>query len=104
MIIDHRTYNIVPRMMGEYLKVFEEFAMPVQRRHLGEPILFTVTEVGQQDQVIHLWAYKDYADLEARRAARNADPEWKIYMEKSRPLVLSQETKLIRPTAFSPIK
>ena len=104
MIIDHRTYNIVPRRMGEYLKIFEDYAMPVQRRHLGEPVGFFVTEIGHQDQVVHLWAYEDYADLEARRAARNADPEWAVYMEKTKGLVLSQETKLIRPASFSPLK
>lgn len=104
MIIDHRTYNIVPRRMAEYLKVFEEFAMPVQRRHLGEPIGFFVTEVGEQDQVVHLWAYKDYADLETRRNARNADPDWAIYAEKSKGLIVSQTTKLIKPVSFSPIK
>lgn len=78
--------------------------MPVQRRHLGEPIGFFVTEVGPQDQVVHLWAYEDYADLEKRRAARNADPDWKIYLEKTKGLVVSQETKLIKPASFSPIK
>lgn len=104
MIIDHRTYNIVPRRMKEYLEIFEEFAMPVQRRHLGEPIFFGVTDTGPQDQVVHLWGYKDFADYEARRAARNADPDWAVYLEKTKGLVVSQETKVIRPAKFSPIK
>ena len=32
MIVDVRIYQIVPRKMGEYLKLFEEAWMPVQRR------------------------------------------------------------------------
>ena len=104
MIIDHRTYNITPRCMKEYLQIFEDFAMPVQRRHIGEPIGFFVSEVGPQDQVVHLWAYKDYADLETRRAARNADPDWAVYLQKTKGLVVSQETKIIRPASFSPLK
>ncbi len=104
MIIDHRTYNIVPRRMGEYLKIFEEVAMPVQREHLGEPVFFGVVDTGPQDQVVHLWSYKDMADYETRRKARNADPRWAGYLEQTKGLVVSQETKLIRPASFSPIK
>ena len=42
MIVDIRTYNIVPRKMPEYLALFERYAMPVQRRHIGEPVPYPV--------------------------------------------------------------
>jgi len=46
MLVDVRTYNIVPRKMPTYLKLFEEFALPIQRRHIGEPLGYFVVEHG----------------------------------------------------------
>ncbi|MAP11172.1 MAG: NIPSNAP family protein [Gammaproteobacteria bacterium] len=104
MIVDVRIYQIVPRKMGEYLKLFEEYGLPVQRRHLGDPLGYFVTEHGQLHQVVHLWGFDSLADLERKRAARNADPAWDDYMARTEGLVVSQENKLTRPTAWSGIK
>jgi hypothetical protein len=104
MIVDVRIYNIVPRKMGEYLTLFEQYGLPVQRRHLGEPLGYFVTEHGQLHQVVHLWGYDSLADMEQKRATRNADPAWDDYMARTDGLVVSQENKLTRPTAWSGIK
>lgn len=104
MIVDIRTYNIVPRKMPDYLALFEQYAMPVQRRHVGEPLGYFVVEHGPLHQVVHVWGYESLADLESKRAARDADPDWKDYLARSEGLVVSQENKLARPTAFSQIR
>lgn len=104
MIVDIRTYQIVPRKMRTYIALFEEFGLPVQTRHLGAPIGYFTTEHGPLHQVVHLWGYDSLADMEAKRAARDADPDWLVYQEKTDGLVVSQENKIARPTAFSGIK
>jgi len=53
---------------------------------------------------VHLWGYQDLADLEKRRAARDADPAWTEYLGKTEGLVVSQDNKLCRPTEWSGIK
>lgn len=100
MIIDHRTYTLFPRKVKAYLTVFEEIGLPVQRKHLGEPLGYYLTEIGEQNQLVHLWAYKDYADMEERRQNRNADPEWKRFLRESVDLIMHQETKIIRPVEW----
>jgi len=104
MIVDIRTYNIVPRRMKAYLALFEEFAMPVQLRHIGAPLGYFVTEHGPLHQVVHLWRYDSLADLEQKRAQRDADPAWADYLARSEGLVVSQDNKLARPTDWSGIK
>ena len=104
MIVDVRIYNIVPRKMPEYLNMFEEYGLPVLRRHLGEPLGYFVTEHGQLHQVVHLWGYENLADLEQRRSIRDADPAWRDYLARTDGMVASQENKLTRPTAWSGIK
>jgi hypothetical protein len=32
------------------------------------------------------------------------DPRWQAYLRKVQPLLLSQENRFLRPTAFSPIR
>ena len=104
MIVDVRTYNIAPRKMKTYLALFEEFALPIQRRHIGDPLGYFLVEHGPLHQVVHLWGYQDLADLEKRRAARDADPAWTEYLGKTEGLVVSQDNKLCRPTEWSGIK
>ena len=67
MIVDIRTYDIVPRKMQAYLNLFEEYAMPVLRQYIGEPIGYFVVEHGPLNQVVHLWGYDSLADVEEKR-------------------------------------
>ena len=61
-----------------YLKTFEEVRLPIQLRHLGNLLACFKTAVGRVNEVIHLWGYESLADMEERRAQRDADPEWAI--------------------------
>lgn len=96
MIIDHRTYQIVPRKMPEYMKAFMGMCVPINRKHFGPEVGIFVSEVGPQNQLIHMWRYEDYADFERKRKARDADPDWPAYLKATEGLLVSQETKLIR--------
>ncbi len=104
MIVDVRTYNIVPRKMKTYLELFEQYALPILRHHIGEPLGYFVVEHGPLHQVVHLWGYDSLADLERKRAARDADPAWADYLARTDGLVASQDNKLTRPTAWSGIQ
>ena len=52
MIVDVRTYNIVPRKMKTYLALFEEHALPIQRRHIGDPLGYFVVELTQENSCL----------------------------------------------------
>ena len=54
-LVDHRVYTIALRKMPEFLRVFNELAMPVLLQTLGHPIGFYTSVVGPQNQFIHLW-------------------------------------------------
>ena len=95
-VIDFRTYSIMPMRMNEFIAATEQFCMPVMLRHIGPPLAYYVTQVGEQDQVTHLWGYDDLADFERRRAARNRDVDWPAYLEASDGLFVNQETCVLR--------
>jgi len=102
MIFDHRTYTLKPGMVRAHLAQYEEFGMKAQMRHLGKPVLYATTEVGDVNSYVHVWAYKDLADRTAKRAAMWADPEWLEYVKRSQELgaLLKQENKILVAAPF----
>ncbi len=104
MIVDHRTYRIKHGMNKQYIAMFEEYGLPVQLRHLGNLLAYFRTAIGSVNEVVHLWGYESLADMEQRRAARDADPAWAEYKKMSAGLLEYQENKILTPTDFSPMK
>jgi hypothetical protein len=105
MIVDLRTYTMVPGRLGAWLALYQTDALPIHTRHLGKPIGVFTTEVGTLNQVVFIWAYQDQADRERRRGALESDPDWIAYRKKSGDAgnVQHQENKIIRSTSFSPL-
>lgn len=99
-LINLRYYTITPRKMAEFLDVFDKMAMPVLIRTLGAPIGFYTSTVGTLNQVVHLWAYKDMADMEARWHARDTDPAFADYLKASGHLIVAQEDRLLRAASL----
>ena len=102
MIVDVRTYTLIPRKTPAFLEAFERMALPVVKRHGLELMGFYTSQIGALNQIVHLWRYDSLAELEKRRAARDADPAWAEFLASTEGMVLLQENKIMRPTSFSP--
>jgi hypothetical protein len=103
MIVDIRTYTLIPRKLTKYLELFEKHALPVMKRHGLELLGYYVSHIGPLNQVVHLWRYDSLADMEKKRAARDADPVWSEFLSLTEGMVLVQDDKVMRPTSFSPM-
>lgn len=106
MVVDHRTYDFHPGKMNGWLEAYEKIGLPVQNRHLGQLLLFAVTECGPINQAVFLWAYQGLGDRDRRRAAMAADPGWTEFGKVTAALgaLKQQTTMVLTPTAFSPIR
>jgi len=102
MIVEERIYTLLPGKVPDYLRAYETEGLAIQKAMLGTMVGYFSTEFGPLNQIVHLWAYRDLADREARRRRLGADPGWQAYVAKVRPLVVNQENKLLMPAAFSP--
>lgn len=102
MIYDHRIYTCRYGKVQAYLALYESMGLAVQRRHLGEPVLYATTEVGNLNSVVHIWAYQDLADRASKRAALAADPDWQAYVKASRDLgaIVEQTTTILNKCGF----
>jgi hypothetical protein len=98
MIIDERTYTIAPGMLQTYLTNHFEEALPIMRRHLGEPYGYFTTETGTLNAFVHLWRYDSMADRERRRESLYRDPDWLAYRTRigQAGWVQHQENRLLK--------
>jgi hypothetical protein len=100
MIVEMRTYTLVPGTTGTYFELYEREGLATQREHLGEMLGYYATEVGHVNQVVHMWQYPSFEERMTRRNALKADPRWKAYLVKMLPMLLDQDSKILLPAPF----
>ena len=103
MILDHRTYACKPGTIKAHVALYEKMGYAVQSKHLGKPVVWATTEVGDVNSFVHIWAYKDLAERTTKRAAMWADPEWLAYVKASGELgaMIHQENKILIAADFA---
>ena len=74
-----------------------------QTKHLGKPVVWATTEVGDVNQFVHVWAYGDVAERAEKRAAMWADPDWIAYTKKVAEMgaLVKQENRILIAAPFS---
>ena len=100
MFVEQRLYTCAPGNTGEFLKVYENEGRASQTQHLGQPIGYYVSEIGMLNQVTTLWAYGGLDERVERRRKLFQDPAWNSYLTKARPLLTTQETRILMPVPF----
>jgi NIPSNAP len=100
MYVEERMYTLQVGKAAEYLKHYENEGMAVQLRHLPHMVGYYLNEVGPQNLIVHMWAYDDLNQREKCRAQMQADPAWQAYVQKTRPLTISQETRIMKCAPF----
>jgi len=102
MIVDHRVYSIRPGAIQPFLELFERDGLPLYLHYCGKLLGYYVAESGELNQLIHLWAYESVEDRERRRANLYLDDRWTAFLDAALPMVVRQESRLLKPTRFSP--
>ena len=103
MFVEQRTYTLVPGSQGEWLEQYEKYGLEIQTEILGRLVGYFSTEFGALNQVVHMWAYETFEDRAERRKKLFQNPVWLEFLPKVRPLIVSQESKILLPAAFSPV-
>jgi hypothetical protein len=104
MIVDIRTYTLIPGQLGAFNKLYESEGYAIQTRHLGQPLGYHFIDIGPQNRIVHLWGYPDIATRAARRAEMEKDSDWVSYRTKSGALFQRQENKIMKHAPFYPAK
>jgi len=98
--VEERMYVLQVGKVAEYLRLYESEGLAIQTRHLPNLIGYYFTEVGTQNQIVHLWGYEDLNQRDKCRAGLVADPAWSTFVAKLAPLIRTQETRLMKCAPF----
>ena len=97
MIIEMRTYTLQPGTLAEVEKRFGE-SLPARQKH-SRLAAFWHSEVGQLNQIIHVWAYDSFDHRASVRAAAQKEEGWPPPI---REFVVAQQSEVFHPAPFSP--
>ena len=101
MIVDYRAYTFKPGTVPVFLEMFEKEGLEVQKRILGNFLGIYRTEVGNVNEVIHMWGYENMAERERRRALLFQDAGFLDYVKRVRELITAQEVRILIPSPIS---
>ncbi len=104
MIVEERTYHVHTGKLNEVVRLYAEEGTQVQQHHLGNLIGAFTVDVGDLSSLVQLWGFDDFAERERRRAELQADARWKAFLTRLTPLIHTQRSRILLPTAFSPIR
>src|SRR5262245_39289642 len=100
MFVEQRLYTFAPGKSAEFDRLYREEGRAPQERHLGLPVGYYYSEIGPLNQVTTLWAYKTLDERVERRRRLFEDPAWISFLQKARALVVTQETRILKPATF----
>jgi hypothetical protein len=100
MFVEQRIYTFAPGSTGEFLKTYENEAMAAQTGALGPPVGYYINEIGPLNQITTMWAYNTLDERVERRRKLFNDPVWQAFLKKCRPLMTTQETRVLIPAPF----
>ena len=100
VIVEERIYTLYPGKQAEYLATYEKEGLAIQKRILGNLVGYYTTEAGPLNQVVHMWGYDSFEDRLRRRKELFSNQEWLGYVAKIRPMIMTQESKILIPAPF----
>lgn len=102
-IYELRTYNLYVGKLAEAVEVYKTMGWPALEPHGGDKLVGYFTgDIGAMNQIVHLWKFEDDADRRAFWAKVFADEAFKTFGAKIRPMIQSQENKLLQAAPWGP--
>src|SRR6266550_2220206 len=100
-IYELRWYRTQVGRAGEWLDLFKA-VMPTREKYMRRVGLWQ-TELGQLNEVVHMWVYRDLNERMTSRAKLGQDPEWQKFIAASAPLLAHMQAIVLVPTPASPM-
>jgi hypothetical protein len=104
VILEQRDYHAHTGKLPELVRLYAEEGIAIQQEVLGGLVGAFTVDVGALSTYTHLWRYDDYAQREERRAALLARADWQAFLGRIQPLIHTQQSRILAPTPFSPLR
>jgi hypothetical protein len=101
-IYELRTYAVLVGKMSNVVELYNAEGWPAIAKLPPRLVGFFTGDVGALNQLVHLWKFEDDADRRAFWALANQNAELVAFVQKLRPLLASQENKLLMAAPWGP--
>jgi hypothetical protein len=98
-IYEMRSYDYQPGSIPEVIKLWSE-AIP-HREEFSPLAAAWYSELGGLNKWVHVWPYKSLGERDRIRAEASTNPHWP---PPTRQYLVKQQTKILVPASFSPMK
>jgi NIPSNAP len=97
-----RTYSLYVGKLAEARELYQSEGWPALSRHEGRLVGYFIGDVGAMNQIVHLWKFADDADRRRFWETVYADETFMAFARKLRPLIRTQENKLLLAAPWGP--
>ena len=104
VLFELRTYTLYVGKMGEAIQHYTELGWPALQKGGFDAKLvgYFTSDVGNINQLVHLWKFGDDADRRNHWATLFADEVFMAFAAYIRPLIKKQEVKLLLEAPWGP--
>ncbi len=105
MIHELRTYTLHPGKLADYIHLWETVGWPVRGNEYGQLLGFWTGEFGELNRVFHIWQFPGLDERTRLRGLMMRNERWvKEFLPVAMPMITRQESAIINPVSFSPLK
>ena len=101
-VYELRTYTVYVGKMAEAIELYQTVAWPALQKYEGKLVGYFTGDIGAINQIVHLWKFEDDADRRAFWATLYADADFMAFARQIRPLLMTQENKLLFGAPWGP--
>lgn len=101
-IYELRTYTVLVGKMADVVELYKTEGWPAMAKLPPKLVAYFTGDVGALNQLVHLWKFEDDADRRAFWALVYQNADFTAFARKLRPLLLSQENKLMMAAPWGP--
>ena len=101
-IYEQRTYTVIVGKMADVVALYKAEGWQAVSKHPPKLVGYFTGDIGAINQLVHLWKFDDDADRRAFWAAVFADPGFMAFARQLRPLLATQENKLLLAAPWGP--
>lgn len=101
-IYELRTYTFKVGKLGEAISLYENEAWPALQKYEDYLVGYFTGDIGGLNQLIHMWKFADDTDRRTFWETLFKDADFMAFAAKLRPLVLTQENKLMLASPWGP--
>lgn len=101
-VYELRTYQLKAGCIGEWHMNWANIGLKC--RDPNEVVTGLFTNAGPLNLVHHLWCYKDLTEREKIRSKAWDHESWAKHVRNTTPLILSHESRILKPMEWSPLQ